>query len=143
MDKSTDDFKELNDSSFIEKLKELNINSTCTCNCHSKSTSSSLVDSSTQTSKFNLSSFESTTQTPSNDSIVTNGRTNNETNNNDVIIDGHCDDFKKPENGYTNGITTIAKLKKDNFMKCDFATQTLSTGDIVITKVFFNDGVTN
>lgn len=139
IEKSADDLKGLNGDSFIEKLKELNqtANSSCscTCSCH-KSTTSSLVDTATQTSKY-LNSFESTQSLHNG----TNGVQVDETNNNLVVKS--CFEMNKPkENGYSNGITS-SKDKLNASSKCDFATQTLSTGDIVITKVFFNEGVTN
>ena len=128
---------ELNTDLFFEKLKELDqklhTSECCLCNCHKRAQ----VENATQTGKY-LNGYTNGTSSCSTASIQTqtSSETETETNNNslDVVYE------KKPMNGYTNGVSAKHMTITS---KSDFSTQTLSTGDIVITKVYFNEGVAN
>ena len=120
---------ELNTDLFLEKLKmfdqKMYNSEGCLCHCHKPAQ----VENGTQTSTF-LSADSSCSTV----SIQTSTET--ETNNNslDVVYEKQCH-----TNGYPNGDLA----KHVSVRKCDLSTQTLSTGDIVITKVYFNEGVAN
>lgn len=155
-------FEEMSDKSLIEQLNSLEMNSgyfqklrqldeklngisaDCLCYCHKLKP----AESSTQSSKY-LNGYTNGTSTCSTASIQTqtstetdsfhsldldheklpvypmNGKTNGHSN-------GHS-------NGYSNG--TLATYRSSSVEKADFSTQTLSTGDIVITKVYFEENV--
>jgi len=134
IDKCLNDSKEMSVDIFTDKLKELNesTNSCCSCHCH-QSTTGSLIDSSTQTSKY-LNSFESTQSLNENGTMVQTDEANNNLINFETAE-------KKLTNGYTNGHHHKSSKDKKNVEKCDFACQTLSTGDIVISGVFIDENV--
>ena len=126
---------EMNFKQLLQRMEEIDqkimYNSDgCLCNCHKPP----VTENTTQTAKYCLNGYTNGTSSCSTASIQTQTSTETiETNNNSL------DDavYEKPTNGYTNGDSHRI------VDKCDFSTQTLSTGDIVITKVYFNESVAN
>lgn len=126
----------MSSDSFIEKLKEFNFKAICGCNCHKPS----VAEASTQTSKMLASTINFGTSINGSTNGLLNGCLNestvsDEANNNLIIYNNE----KCHQNGYQNGI--VKDKMKSVSDKCDFSTQTLSTGDIILTKVYFNEGV--
>lgn len=148
------------ENDILDKFKHLELNPICSCNCHKPT----LTDSSTQTSKLlsvvtaAIDGEVSSTSDEANNNMVSykNEKIDLETNGDLYEMVNGAEDFMSSK--YTNGNRFGNGHLKDGYLnnyikeelelknkkkpsKCDFSTQTLSTGDIVITKVYFNDGV--
>lgn len=119
---------------FFEKLRQLDekLNGSsadcCLCYCHKAAP----AESATQTSKY-LNGYANGTSSCSTASIQT--QTSTETDTNNSLDAEHEKPY--PMNGHTNG--SLAAHRNATIEKSDFSTQTLSTGDIVITKVYFEE----